>query len=58
MRFIVMVLLLAAEAARGLGNLWFTYGLWPKSWTSFGIFATVGFVLVVFHVVIAMEDRK
>lgn len=28
-----------------LGNYWYTFGLWPKSWTSF-IFYAVGMIVV------------
>jgi hypothetical protein len=29
-----------------LGNFYFTYGIWPKSWFSFGFFFITGLILL------------
>lgn len=37
-KIIASLALLTASFAVGLGNFWFTYGIWPKSWTSYAVF--------------------
>ena len=40
-----------------LGNYWFTFGLWPKSWTAFVLFA-VASLLVSSGIQAVMKDEK
>lgn len=35
-----------------LGNYWFTFGLWPSSWTAFFSFALASMILAACHVVV------
>lgn len=30
-----------------LGNFWFTYGIWPRSWVSFAVFASLSLIMIV-----------
>lgn len=39
--------LLSAATISGLGNFWFTYGIWPRSWWSFVGFSLIGSVISV-----------
>lgn len=36
---IALVSLIVISFGVTLGNYWYTFGLWPKSWTSFVLFA-------------------
>jgi hypothetical protein len=36
---IALVALLVIGIGLMLGNYWFTFGLWPRSWTAFVLFA-------------------
>lgn len=47
--------LLAASMGSMLGNFWFTYGIWPRSWVSFAIFACISMVLL--HVMNAWVEH-
>ena len=37
-KFIALLALIVCVFAIMLGNFWFTYGIWPKSWASFTLF--------------------
>ncbi len=40
-----------------LGNYWFTFGLWPQSWTSFVLFAAASLVVSgLMQAVVRSED--
>jgi hypothetical protein len=41
-RLIAILALVAAGFFIVLGNFWFTYGIWPRSWTSFTAFFCLG----------------
>jgi hypothetical protein len=34
-KLIAILSLISLQFVVGLGNYWFTFGLWPKSWISF-----------------------
>ena len=55
-KFLSHVFLFAATLLVGLGNFWFTYGIWPKSWWSFGIFGVLGTVIIAMRIVLQNED--
>jgi len=42
---IALLALLIIAIGITLGNYWFTYGLWPQSWTSFVLFAIAGLIV-------------
>ncbi len=44
-RTIAVVALAALAIGTMLGNYWFTFGLWPRSWGSFLFFAATQLVL-------------
>jgi hypothetical protein len=44
-KFVALLNVLALCVVVQLGNFWYTYGLWPSSWTSFVGFALAGAVL-------------
>lgn len=45
-KFLANLFLIAAGISVQLGNYWFTYGLWPRSWGSFLLFSTLAVVLM------------
>jgi hypothetical protein len=44
-KFIALIGVVVLMALSGLGNFWFTYGIWPRSWVSYVAFSTIGLVL-------------
>ncbi len=44
-KFLALVLLLTLITLTTLGNFWFTYGIWPRSWISFFGFFIIGVIL-------------
>lgn len=42
---IALVALLTLSILTGLGNWWYTFGIWPRSWTAFIVCALVQTVL-------------
>ena len=56
-KFLARVFLSVAGLAVVLGNYWFTYGLWPKSWTSFTLFGVASIVLIALNVAIDKEQE-
>jgi hypothetical protein len=43
-KFLAVVALTAIAVALGVGNFWFTFGLWPKSWASMALFSILSAV--------------
>ena len=41
-RAIARAALAAVALGLALGNYWFTFGLWPRSWAAFAFFALAG----------------
>lgn len=39
-----------------LGNFWFTYGIWPKSWGAYFLFSFAGLVLYAATMAVTKED--
>jgi membrane protein implicated in regulation of membrane protease activity len=37
--------LMVSATAIMLGNFWFTYGIWPRSWWSFVVFSMLSLIL-------------
>ncbi len=48
--------LLFAGIAIALGNYWFTFGLWPKSWLSFFCFGLASALLVILR--LKLEEHR
>ena len=44
-KFLALSFLICAGIGVSLGNYWFTYGLWPKSWVSFVGWGLAGILL-------------
>lgn len=44
-RVIALVALSVIAIALTFGNYWWTFGLWPKSWTSFVLFAVANTIV-------------
>ena len=42
---IALVALMVVGIGLTLGNYWITFGLWPRSWTSFVLFALAGMIV-------------
>jgi len=40
-----------------LGNYWFTFGLWPKSWLSFFGFAVAHIVIVALRQIVIRKEN-
>ena len=45
-RLIAWLALLTASTFHTLGNMWFTYGIWPRSWGAFFTFWIAGIALI------------
>lgn len=54
-KFIAVIALMAAQTAVSLGNYWYTFGLWPKSWVSFVGFFLATLALLALHLLIDRE---
>ena len=48
--------LTAVSFAATLGNFWFTFGLWPKSWSSFALFFAISVTTTMLYRAV-MEDK-
>lgn len=57
-RFIARMGITAATLALSLGNYWYTFGLWPKSWWSFFGYGFATLVLMVLGIMVSMEEKK
>lgn len=53
---IALIALLGASFALSMGNYWYTFGLWPKSWLSFFLFA-MGNMLVYMLMDVVKGDK-
>lgn len=43
-KFLAMVFVVLLVGFTMLGNFWFTYGVWPRSWWSFAFFVVAGMI--------------
>lgn len=57
-KFIARLLITTGLFATALGNYWFTFGLWPQSWTAFVGFWLLTMILMACQFAIALEDEK
>ena len=44
-KMIAILALVVIAIGLQFGNYWFTFGLWPKSWTSFVLFGLASMIL-------------
>lgn len=56
--FVAHLGLLAMSVALQLANYWFTFGLWPQSWTSFTLCSTAYALLVAVRIGIDKDKKK
>jgi hypothetical protein len=56
-KVVALIALIVAAVFLTLGNFWFTYGIWPKSWWSFFVFALASTVLSQMLTAVLKEDR-
>lgn len=54
-KVIANVAMLVAALALMLGNYWFTFGLWPKSWLAFFGFGMAAIVLALLQEMVKHE---
>lgn len=54
-KFLAHLFLVAASYATILGNYWFTYGIWPRSWISFAAFGGLTIILMILSLLLARE---
>lgn len=45
--FLSSVAIVLLSSLTVLGNMWFTYGIWPRSWGSFVLFTFISYVVVI-----------
>jgi hypothetical protein len=57
-RFIAMLALIALLVLNMLGNFWFTYGIWPRSWSAFIFFALCSVTLGAMLTSVTHEAKK
>lgn len=55
-KFIARLTLFVLSVLLALGNFWFTYGIWPRSWASFCIFGTLSFITMILYVAVSQDD--
>jgi 4-hydroxybenzoate polyprenyltransferase len=56
-KFLAQVLLIVITLAVTLGNYWYTFGLWPKSWWSFVGFGFAMILLLLIRETVDKEDE-
>ena len=49
-RLLASAFLMVAGIGVQLGQYWYTFGLWPRSWGAFGFFTTLTILLVVLRI--------
>jgi hypothetical protein len=55
-KFVAVSGLISAQFLVSLSNYWFTFGLWPKSWVSFGVCFFLTLVITFTQIVVSKED--
>jgi hypothetical protein len=55
-KFLANLALLAAAFFVTLGNFWYTYGIWPKSWGAFVAFFILSITLLLLRQAVEKED--
>ncbi len=45
-RFLATLFIIILTFMNALGNYWFTFGLWPRSWSAFFFFLITGTILI------------
>lgn len=57
-KFVANIALIVAGISVTLGNFWFTYGIWPRSWKSFVTFGLLSAALLAINVSMRMDWKK
>jgi hypothetical protein len=58
-KIIAVIALVIISVGLQLGNYWWTFGLWPRSWVSFSLFALASVaVSTAFTVILKDDDTK
>lgn len=55
-KFLAYLAILVASILATLGNFWFTYGVWPRSWGSFVGFALISVCIQLAYMGVKGED--
>lgn len=56
-QFIAISCLVALSVLCTLGNFWFTYGVWPRSWLAFVLFSLIGLLLMLMMQAVTKGDE-
>lgn len=56
-KFVALVSLIVISAFNSLGNFYFTYGIWPKSWGAFVLFTFTGMLIFAVISAVAKSDE-
>lgn len=54
-KFLARTFLLVCQIAIMFANYWYTFGLWPKSWTSFVLCGIASIMLIALGILIEKE---
>jgi hypothetical protein len=57
-RFLAQVWLASMALLIMVGNMYYTYGLWPRSWRSFFLFGGLTLVLIAIRIAIENEEKN
>lgn len=55
-KFVAYLGILVASILATLGNFWFTYGVWPRSWWSFLVFALISVCIQIAYRAVKSEE--
>lgn len=55
---VAILALVVTSSLLTLGNYWFTYGIWPRSWIAFTVFFLLSMVNYVLLTVVTQSKRK
>lgn len=57
-KMIALFSLFAFSLLNTLGNFWFTYGIWPRSWGAFVLFWFTGMIIYLLMTKLTEELRQ
>lgn len=55
-KFLANVFVMACAGLLALGNFWYTYGVWPRSWGAFVLFQVLSVVMIVCKLALDKES--
>jgi len=56
-KFIAIITIMTLMLFNTLGNFWYTYGIWPRSWAAFAGFWFCGLVLYIAMQIVTTEKK-